>query len=156
MPAYGNTSPSAAAAARWRALMQFLNEKRAEARDTLAYAIHNPGKGPVDDPGAQGLHESWMRGTAANLGRHVSPNVAYNLLDTVGRGNELLSGALSAAGGRGFYGEAGYDQEDIEANRRGMDAALKHDMPRRPPVDAIDPDKLARLFIARRRARSAF
>lgn len=136
--------------------MQVLNQKRAEARDTLAYAIHNPGRGPVDDPGAQGLHESWMRGAAEDLGKRVSPNVAYNALDTLGRGNELVSGALSAAGGSGFYGPAGYDQEDIDANRRGMDASLKHDMPRRPPIDAIDPDKLARLFIARRRARSAF
>lgn len=151
--------PRAAAAsmarARWQAVMRYLNDKAVEGRDTLAFAIHNPGRGTADDPGAHGLHEGWMRGTGQSLGELLPPNVAYQALDALGKGNELQAGIRSALGGGGFFGEAGYDQEDIEANRRGLDAALKHDMPRKPAPGPIS-DEITRRFMATRNARRTY
>lgn len=104
------------------------NAKRAELRDTLAYALVNPGKGAEGDPQALATHEGWMEGAAQDLGQVVPPAAVRAILSGLGVVNEGVSGSLSFLGGNGFYGQAGYDPDDQAANRRGIEkgiAALK-------------------------------
>lgn len=111
------------------------NAKRAELRDTLAYALVNPGKGAEGDPQALATHEGWMSGAANDLGRAIPPAAVRALLNGLGVANEGVSGVLSFLGGNGFYGQTGYDVDDQAANRRGIEkglAALKAE--ELPPV----------------------
>lgn len=104
---------------------KWLNDARVSTRDTLAYAIHNPGQGAEGDPGAHALHEQWMRGAANDLSGTLRPGATRAVLGAVGAGNEALSGSLAWLAGRGFYGPTGYDPEDMAANRRGIEAGIR-------------------------------
>lgn len=117
------------------------NAKRAELRDTLAYALVNPGKGAEGDPQALATHEAWMQGAAEGLGQVVQPNAARALLEGLGVANEEASGVLSFLGGSGFYGQSGYDSADLDANTRGIERGLAT-LPPEPALsemDLIDP-----------------
>lgn len=113
------------------------NEARAGVRDTLAYALVNPGKGAEGDPQALATHEAWMRGAAEGLGQVVQPNAARALLEGLGVANEGVSGVLSFLGGNGFYGQAGYDTDDLAANTRGIERGLAA-LPPEPPLTEMD------------------
>jgi len=132
---------------RWQALVDYFNEKRAEARDTVAFAVHNPGQGPADDPGARNIHRAWMRGTAQNLQPHLNNKSIYAVLDALGMGNEALSGGINWIGGGNFFDPKGYDQGDIDANREGLADALYD----RPPAEDGPPETARRLMNPNRR-----
>lgn len=117
------------------------NAARTGARDTLAYALVNPGSGAEGDPQALATHEAWMRSAAQGLGRVVRPNAARAILEGLGIANEGVSGVLSFLGGDGFYSRAGYDTDDLAANTRGIErglAALPPE-PKLTELDLVDP-----------------
>lgn len=113
------------------------NAKRAELRDTLAYALVSPGAGAEGDPQALATHEGWMQGGAESLGRVVQPDAARALLEGLGIANEGVSGVLSFLGGNGFYGQAGYDTDDLAANTRGIERGLAA-LPPEPELSELD------------------
>jgi hypothetical protein len=103
-----------------QSLWDRLNQRRAELRDTVAYAINNPGEGPPDDPGAHGIHSAYAGSLTDKLGQALPASVAGGVVDAAGIGNEGLSGILTWLAGQGFMGPKGFDSEDIAANREGI------------------------------------
>lgn len=126
-----------------RGFFDRLNSQRAAIRDTIAFAIAHPGQGAEGDPGARSLHEAWMRDAATKLSGSLRPGAIRALLGTVGKANEGLSGVLSWLGGHGFYGDAGYDQGDVDANTRGIEAGLSQPPPGLPPLRDLTPEEKA-------------
>jgi len=118
----------------WTSAMDAANSQRAQWRDALAYSLVNPGKGSEGDPQALATHEGWMSGAAEGMSENLRPEATKLILDLLGIGNEGVSGSLSWLGGNGFYGPAGYDQADIDANRRGIVAGLLKRQ-QAPPID---------------------
>lgn len=101
-----------------------LNTQRAALRDAIAFALANPGKGAEGDPGAYSLHEAWMQDAAHKMSKNLRPGATRAVLSGAGKANEMLSGLLALLGGHDFYSEEGYDEGDIAANRRGIEAGL--------------------------------
>ena len=97
-----------------------LNEERAQWRDAIAFLIANPGEGAEGDRGASSIHQVYAKDMTGNLGQVLPASVAGSAVDTTGIGNEALSGMLTWLAGKGYYGPKGYDQSDIDANRRGI------------------------------------
>lgn len=105
--------------------MPDLNSKRAELRNMLAFWLHNPGQGAEGDPGAYSLHSSYSQGLTNRLmGAGLPPTAAAIGVDTLGIGNEALSGGVEKLLGGDFASSRGYDSQDIAANRTGIARAL--------------------------------
>lgn len=126
-----------------RSIFDRLNSQRAAIRDTIAFALANPGRGAEGDPGARSLHEAWMHDASVGMKKNLRPAVVRALLSGVGKANEGLSGVLALLGGHGFYGDQGYDQNDVDANTRGIESGLAQAPDPLPPLRNLTPEEIA-------------
>lgn len=91
-----------------------------QGRDFLARHL---GSGPADDRGSRGFHRSVYKTIGEASSNPVLAGFAPAAL-LAGLENEAVGGITEKLGGRDFFGERGFDWQDLEANMEGLGQGL--------------------------------